>query len=146
MDVPVILFVDFDGVMHATGGATAPLEYADLLAEMLEPYPGVEIVLSSSWVETFGFDDTRAMLPESLQRRVVGTTYNRAGQPGDSRYAEIARYVEQHSITKWLALDDDDRDWPADLRPALVLVPGELGIGSPATQAELDDKLRQLSH
>ena len=39
-EVPVILFVDLDGVLHPTGGATAPLEYADLLAEMLEPYRG----------------------------------------------------------------------------------------------------------
>lgn len=139
----MILFVDFDGCLHPTGGTTAPLEYADLLAEMLGPYPGVEIVLSTSWVETFGYEDTKAMLPASLQRRVVGSTCDHTGQPGDSRYAEIARYVEQHSIERWLAADDDDRDWPDEMRHALVLVPKELGLGSPAAQAELTDKLRQ---
>lgn len=88
----MILFVDFDECLHAKGGATAPLEYADLLANLLEPHSGVEIVLSSSWVETFGFEDTKAMLPAALGRRVVGATYERGRPPGDSRYADIARY------------------------------------------------------
>ena len=70
-----ILFLDFDGVLHPVGGDVAPLEYAPVLVQLLAPHSNVHIVLSTSWVGTFGFDNTRAMLPLELQHRVVGATY-----------------------------------------------------------------------
>src|ERR1700692_2034672 len=81
-----VLFVDYDGSLHRFGAyrtrrgivssnpATVELfEFAPLLAELIEPYPQVEIVLSTSWVRVLGFRRARAELPvESLRQRVVG--------------------------------------------------------------------------
>ncbi len=147
-----ILFADFDGVMHPVGGDVAPLEYAPLLITALEPYPSVRIVLSTSWVAAFGFDDTRAMLPLELQRRVIGATYHshmkRNMHPkwwvSATRYQQIAHYVQRHAVARWLAIDDDDEGWPAEHRDQLVRTSAYAGLASAVTQAELADKLRSL--
>lgn len=49
-------------------------EYAPLLAEMLEPYPDVQLVLTTSWLDTLPLDQVVSYLPAALARRVVGTT------------------------------------------------------------------------
>ncbi|WP_147483693.1 HAD domain-containing protein [Burkholderia pseudomallei] len=80
------LFVDYDGTLHrghavldADGNVLLdsgqPLfEYAPLLAEMLEPYPDVQIVLTTSWLDTLSLDQVVSYLPGALSRRVVDTT------------------------------------------------------------------------
>ncbi len=145
-----ILFLDLDGVLHPVGGGVVPLEYAPILEAALEPYPAVHIVLSSSWVEVFGFDDTRAMLPPALQKRVVGSTYDPAYKHQQwwltaSRYEAIAHYVERYCVKSWLAIDDDDDGWPAELRHKLVCPPKHVGLAAAGMQAELAYKLRSLA-
>lgn len=80
------LFVDFDGTLHrgsglldAAGGLSLdagnpPFEFAPLLAGMLEPYPLVEIVLTSLWMYKLSLEQMVSYLPEQLARRVVGST------------------------------------------------------------------------
>ncbi|WP_124488661.1 MULTISPECIES: HAD domain-containing protein [unclassified Burkholderia] len=80
------LFVDYDGTLHRGHAALDqngdvlldsghPLfEFAPLLAEMLEPYPDVQIVLTTSWLDTLPLDQVVSYLPAALARRVVGTT------------------------------------------------------------------------
>ena len=66
------LFVDYDGTLHSghafldtDGQVTLEsgrllLEYAPLLVEMLDPYPVVQIVLTTSWLQTLPTEIGRA--------------------------------------------------------------------------------------
>ncbi len=140
-----ILFLDFDGVLHPTRGDVAPFEYAPLLVAALEPYPDVRIVLSTSWVEVFGLEESRAFLPEELRRRVMGATYYEEWPARLTRYGQIVHYVRRHLLTRWLALDDDDQGWPAEHRQRLVRTSGLLGLAHPDAVPELTDKLKRLT-
>ena len=63
------LFLDFDGVLHPdevyrVGGRIvlrvdgfSLFEWSSILDELLAPYPGTQIVLSTSWVRILGFDE-----------------------------------------------------------------------------------------
>ncbi|WP_232490315.1 HAD domain-containing protein [Burkholderia ubonensis] len=116
------LFVDFDGTLHIGNAyiddeqitldtGRSLLEFAPLLAELLEPYPSVEIVLTTSWVQTLPVAGVIAHLPEALQRRVVGTT--RDVKPrrsyvldGTERTYVISSYAYGRGLKNWLAIDD----------------------------------------
>ncbi|SKC93235.1 HAD domain-containing protein [Paraburkholderia hospita] len=117
------LFVDFDGTLHVgnslidehgqitldTGGAL--LEFAPLLVNLLEPYPSVEIVLTTSWTQTLPLEKIISYLPSELARRVVATTRGtkaRLGyiRDGTDRTYIICKLAGNRRLTKWLALDD----------------------------------------
>src|SRR5450830_368975 len=86
----LILYLDFDGVLHHENclwhpkrGAylVAPPRYllfqhSALLEQLLEPYPAIQIVLSTSWVRRYGWSTTTKRLPQSLQARVIGSTFH----------------------------------------------------------------------
>ncbi|ALX11990.1 hypothetical protein P350_10765 [Burkholderia cepacia JBK9] len=50
------------------------LEFAPLLAELLAPYPDVEIVLTTSWASRLPDERVISYLPPELRPRVVGPT------------------------------------------------------------------------
>lgn len=154
-----LLFLDFDGVLHPnevylTRGRQIELraeghrlfEHADLLGQLLDPHPQVKIVLSTSWV--FGlrsFDSVRERLPEVLQNRVVGATWhsrmNRYQWLAMTRYEQIMSHLDRRPQLDWIAIDDNDEGWPADMRHHLVKTDEWLGLSDPATQRELAVKL-----
>jgi hypothetical protein len=114
--------------------------------EAIAPYPSLKIVLSTSWVQTYGFEQTREFLPPPLQHRVIGATWDaRHLLTGDfaksSRYAQIAADVAFRRPTHHLAVDDDARGWPTDQLDALVVVPAALGLACPSAQALLRSRL-----
>jgi transcriptional regulator with XRE-family HTH domain len=117
------LFIDFDGTLHVgdalmdeNGQITLdsgrpPLEFAPLLVELLEPYPAVEIVLTTSWLQKLPTDQVISYLPTELACRVVGTT--RDIKPrlsyvlnGSERTYVISSYVYGERLKNWLAIDD----------------------------------------
>lgn len=117
------LFVDFDGTLHVgnayiddadeiTLDTGRPLlEFAPLLAELLAPYPKVEIVLTTSWVRRLPEERVIAHLPPELRQRVVGTTSSIKPRrsyvlDGTERTYIIASYVYGKRLKHWLALDD----------------------------------------
>lgn len=117
------LFVDFDGTLHVghayideheqisldTGRPL--LEFAPLLTELLEPYPDVEIVLTTSWARRLPEERVIAYLPPELRLRVVGTT--RSIKPrrsyvldGTERTDVIRSCAFGKRLKHWLAIDD----------------------------------------
>src|SRR5471032_2559117 len=117
------LFLDFDGTLHAghalldadgqvTLESGGPLfEYAPLLVEMLEPYPAVEIVVTTSWLEVMPTETVISYLPPELARRVVDTTRGRVARfshmkDGSGRTDIIVRYAYGKRLKHWLAIDD----------------------------------------
>lgn len=148
----MLLFLDFDGVLHHENVTLRPchpaerrhlkpvesrflthdgklakgeklFEHADRLADILAPFPRVQIVISSSWREHFRPGKLMSFLPEALASRVIGQTpvYDKFGGVG-SRLLEVLAYLEGNGLAdqSWIALDDqaqlfwDDTENPPD--------------------------------
>jgi hypothetical protein len=150
--------LDFDGVLHPGPARALDLKFkkrtnledlfenAPLLEKLLAPYPGLNLVLSTSWVESFGLEQSIEMLTPGLQTRVIGATYNPAARwpMGTSRYDEILSDVKRRTPSRWLSVDDDERNWPAGELRHLAHVPTEIGLKCPIATAELKAKLAAL--
>ena len=155
-----VIFLDFDGVLHPgevwyEHGMRQPrlrspghqlFESVPVLEAAIAPYPALRLVLSTSWVQTFGFERTREFLPEALRSRVIGATYD-LDSPDAWRFSRMRRYdtiaadVVRRKPHRWLAVDDDALGWPATELAALALTPVDLGLACPAAQAQLHSRL-----
>lgn len=164
---PLILYLDFDGVLHhydvrldrrnrpVLRGTGTLFEYAQWLELILAPYSTVEIVLSTSWVRTKGFYQSRDRLPHGLRNRVIGATRKSQFELDDelahwwihhsSRYDQIVRDVARRKSCEWIALDDDDRGWPEEAREHLVHCDSMNGLGEPGTRKVLEERLSNWS-
>jgi len=164
----VILFLDFDGVLHPDAvylrqsghielrAEGALFMWADRLTTALEPYPDARIVLSTSWARHLGFSRARKALPADLAARVVGATWHSAMGKGwpdyipwdnQTRFEQIAAYLSRlPAPVPWLAIDDDDRGWPNTQRSNLVHTDGMLGLSAADAQAELISWLQRLNN
>lgn len=140
----LLLFLDFDGVLHThfeidevTGNAItyhgSNFIHAPLLVELLRPHLAyIEVVVSSTWGRRRSVDELRTLLPVELAGRVTNAVFQRLPRleyfnAGDShldcRWAEITWYLEhiRPGISdRWLAIDDDDYDWPSAQRHNLA--------------------------
>jgi hypothetical protein len=145
-----VLFLDYDGVLHrgdtyitpdgvvsSAPGTIELFEFAPVLLELLEPYPKIEIVLSTDWCFRFGFERARDSLPlEGLRQRATGATYeaeleDSALWPARQRGVQILNYARRHNIASWLAADDR-RDGFQGYHDRLIHCQTESGLGDPA--------------
>lgn len=146
--VTSVLFLDFDGVLHRGNSYETPngiisdtndirlFEFVPILDELLRPYPQIRIVLSTDWCIRFGLERSSDRLQaESLRNRIVGSTYS----PGvddpkawiqRSRGTQVLRYVHQHGLTSWLAVDDRRDGFHGHL-DRLIHCQSETGLGDP---------------
>ena len=158
----VLLFLDFDGVLHPDAvyltrrgvelrADGALFMWSPHLVEALEQQQNVRIVLSTSWARKLGFQRARAALPAELQARVIGATWHSAmgrGWPDfiawdvQTRFEQIQAYLSRlEAPASWIAIDDDDRGWPHAERDHLIHTDPDVGLGKPETRAELARKL-----
>jgi hypothetical protein len=151
-----ICYLDFDGVLHSDqvylsrdfgihmqAEGRGLFEWVPILEDLLAPHRDVSIVLSTTWVAEFGLDVTREVLPESLQERVIGATYN----PENLRYfdawprgKQVTSDVQIRKPDRWFALDDDPSGWPDSSRAHVIQTNGATGIST----LEVQDKIRRL--
>lgn len=161
------LFVDYDGTLHvghalidASGRVTLdsgrPLfEYAPLLVEMLKPYPAVQIVLTTTWLQTLSTEKVIAYLPPELARRVVDTTRGRKARlsymlNGSGRTDIITCYAFGEGLTQWFAIDDSvygayhfGRE-PGELVRNFLLLDSSRGISDAGAQQRIRDWLTEV--
>ena len=164
----MILFLDFDGVLHpddaylvrgrpALRADGALFMWAAPLAALLDAHPQVQIVLSTSWARELGFARARRYLPDALSARVIGATWHSAMaftsngdyRPRDrdtwwdraTRHQQIRRYVDRAPLADWIAVDDDSEGWADADRARLVLTSPDRGLGDPATIVRLRELL-----
>lgn len=131
----MVLFLDFDGVLHADSVYKLPKKPIELRApgalmmhapvleavlDELDPDGKVGIVLSTSWVRFLGFSKSLKKMTPGLRSRVKGATWHSGmkksnGQPysrardlfdGVPRWQQIEWYVNRHAVQQWLAIDD----------------------------------------
>jgi hypothetical protein len=152
----LLLYLDFDGTLHhhevwfnKTIGPylRAPDEYrlfqhSELLAQFLEPYPAVKIILSTTWVQRFGRAKAAKQLLPSLRARVVGAcSAEMRGFQEAPRGIKVWADVRRRKPLDWLALDDSDEGWLPEIRHHLVLAHKTEGLGEPSVQREFKFKL-----
>ena len=155
----MILFLDFDGVLHpdnvrlAQYGYGEPLVpeilepgyelfcWADALAAILDdedPHGRVKIILSTSWVNHFPW--ASEYLPPSVRGRVIGEIKHGHLPRG----ALVALHAEINTLDRWIAIDDDCQDWPEEHLHRLVRCDGKHGLSDLAVQKQLREKLLDL--
>ena len=158
----LILYLDFDGVLHHENVywhprrgvyLKAPERYrlfahSALLEEVLRPYPGVDIVLSTSWVVRYGLSETVKSLTPGLRSRVIGATYY-SEMPRNSfvqlpRGLQVWEDVLWRKPRAWLALDDDFMGWPKECLDKHIRTHPYEGISDPEVLAELKTKLAEM--
>ncbi len=164
-----MLYLDFDGVLHShavyvsrklgihfgdeaiehgkrTGHVHRLFEHAALFESLLEPYPQVKIVLSTTWAQS-GYTQARKRLPESLQARCIGATFHRAMSKQlfrqASRGMQVYADVWRRKPDRWLAVDDDSFGWPIWAIDQLIRSDKNLGISAPHVLAELAAKMKE---
>lgn len=109
MSPAVVLFLDFDGVLHSLDSRTGELfACRPLLEEVLREFPEVRIVISSSWREIHPLEDLRSRFSDDIRARIVGTTPIlpfRDDVP--HRQRECLAWLRANAPdAPWLAIDD----------------------------------------
>lgn len=159
----LVLFLDYDGALHhenvwwdptqgpfiKAAGSFTLFQHAELLAAVLRTYPAIRIVLSTTWVLRYGLEASLKPLPASLRERVIGATYehgmNRRAFAATPRGMQVWADVLRRQPRNWVAVDDDDSDWPEWCQDSLIKTHQEFGISEPSVLAELRAKLALIS-
>ena len=161
--VGVVLYLDFDGVLHHDEvywsrkqgiHLRAPghrlFEWAEILEEILAQYSEVSIVLATSWVRVKSYEFAKKQLSPTLRSKVIGATFHRREMnkfvfEKTARGEQIYADVKRRQPTAWLAIDNDDVGWPSHCRSNLIKTDDALGLSDPNVQAEIRTRLRKLT-
>ena len=158
----LLLYLDFDGVLHHENVLWHPkkgaylkapaghrlFQHAELLVELLSPYPQIKIVLSTSWARVYGCSHAAKRLPPSLHNRVIGATFH--SQMVEALFLDAPRGMQVWSDVNrrqpkdWLALDDDYLHWPKWCLENYVRTDEVAGISAPLVKAEIERKLERM--
>jgi hypothetical protein len=136
-EIGVILFLDFDGVLHPDPctDAVELFQHAPRLAAVLDDFPEVGVVFSTSWRNVRPRQELLDPLPPSLQERVLGMTprFNEfSTSPARvpyRRHAECEQWLKSQDMahSPWLALDDRP-DWFAPYCENLIICNSRRGF------------------
>lgn len=109
----IILFLDFDGVLHPIPtGDQGVFYHLERFEELLCSHPRLDVVVSSSWRLTYPWDEIKGFFADDLQERIIDKTPN---IPGGSRYEEIQAWLKENSShSEWLILDDQPDEFPPE--------------------------------
>lgn len=158
----MILFLDFDGVLHPDAvylergrpvlrAAGELFMWSRHLGDVLASAPHVRIVLSTSWARELRFNRARDYLPAELRPKVIGATWH-SGMATDgehrplgrdtwwdtsTRYQQIRRYADRAGLTEWIAVDDQPEGWADADRDKLVATDSNLGLSAPSARIRL---------
>lgn len=108
----MILFLDFDGVLHPqgrSGNVDTLFQSAPLIWTLLARNPDVEVVLATSWREDYPFDELREFCTygggEQYAERIIGVT---PVLEFEKRGFECKVWMDENRpFDTWLAIDDD---------------------------------------
>ncbi|WP_035568775.1 HAD domain-containing protein [Caballeronia sordidicola] len=137
--------VDNHGVVTLDSGRPT-FEYAPYLADVLVPWSQVQIIVTTSWLQTLGAEKTIALLPDHLRCRVVGTTLGtppRLGEikDGTAKTMTVIRHAVKHGLTNWLALDDEAWGVPSDFEQHFLHTDSDTALGAPRARQQLREWL-----
>ena len=159
----LVLYLDYDGVLHHENVLISPskgprlsapdgyvlFQHAELLEQILAPYPAVLIVLSTSWVRRYGCTKAAKNLRPALRSRVIGATFH--SRMDEQQFSEAPRGMQVWSDVlrrkprDWLALDDDWLHWPKWCLDKYVRTHEHEGISDPGVEKEIREKLARMA-
>lgn len=112
----MILFLDFDGVLHTDPCYDETQLFSCLppLEAMLRDFPEVEIVISSTWRESRSLSELKSFFSHDIGARIIGVTPIWRDIPGIvevigyQRHAEIEAWIRNSEMPwqQWIAIDD----------------------------------------
>lgn len=121
----MILFLDFDGVLHPVPSqGRGLLCYIPRLENVLRKFPDVKVVISSLWRASHDLSELREFFSEDIRPRIIGMTpfieeiievwlFDLC----QTRYAEILQWIDDNKYTgPWVALDDAYQEFPEDCK------------------------------
>lgn len=158
----MILFLDFDGVLHPDAvylergrpvlrGDGELFMWSRHLVDVLASAPHVRIVLSTSWARELRFARARDYLPAELRTKVIGATWH-SGMASDdehrplgrgtwwdtsTRYQQIRRYADRAGLAQWIAVDDNPEGWGDADKHRLVQTDSTRGLSDTSTMQRL---------
>lgn len=138
----MLLFLDFDGVLHPKGAGQIHFTKLPLLESFLRQPDllPVQIVISSTWRQAYGIAKLRGFFSPDIASRIIGGTpqlneYSSEHERGE----EIEAWLAGKSTSAWAILDDDADGFMPRLRNRLALCDGATGI----SQSDLE-RVRQI--
>ena len=144
---PVLLFLDFDGVLHPAGCDTS--QYfcnREQLEIALREHPNVALVITSTWRHAYPLAELKRQFSPDIAARIIGKTPTWEVEDDEHiRYREILAFLENPKVTglQWLALDDSSFEFPPDCAQ-LVLCDPARGLDAQVAGA-LTDRLKRLN-
>lgn len=137
LECEMILFLDFDGVLHPRAPGKALFSNLARLEAVLREFEFVEVVITSTWRENMSFEELQALFSPDIRPRVIGVTpvveIEFPAGPHGTREEEIRLFLEQgkYQERSWLALDDEERLFqPGGAN--LVICPTQIGFDEEA--------------
>lgn len=137
----MILFLDFDGVLHPSSPTKKGVGYfhnMSVFEDLMKVIPEVKIVISSSWREEFVFADLVQFFPEWLQPNIIGVTpifSVGSFKTNFWRHEEIQEWIKDNNYKEhWVALDDAHKEFPdgchnfVRINPDTGIVQSDLGF------------------
>ncbi|MBY0379515.1 MAG: hypothetical protein K2P99_03825 [Burkholderiales bacterium] len=100
--VPII-FLDFDGVLHPK--TRENFECLPNFISILKDFVTIKVVISSDWRDGISNDYLQSIFGV-YSERIIGKTPNLFEK---TREKEILKFVGNHKINKFIAIDDDCR-------------------------------------
>lgn len=70
----MLLFLDFDGVLHPRAAGENLFVHIPRIERVLSDFPAVQVVISSSWREVTPLHELQAIFSEGMRLRIIGTT------------------------------------------------------------------------
>jgi len=128
----MILFLDFDGVLHPFSRPNGTLVLVPAVERVLRDFPCVQVVISSAWRGVHTLQELRSFFSADIAARIIGVTPV-LDSPDDTgiREAEIRTWLftAGREDEEWVALDDIPWFFSPDCTN-LLHVDGETGFNS----------------
>ena len=137
-----VLFLDFDGVLHAQDClAEHQMGHLPHLVRLLRKHREVQVVVSSSWRWGRTLGELRAFFPVDLRDRVIGMTpvLEWLGQPAHRQRECLAWLEENAPGATWVAVDDDTTLFEPD---RVVLCDPAYGLSDAQVSRRFADRSR----
>ena len=137
----VILFLDFDGVMHRAENGS--FERMPQLTRLLAEHPDLVVVLSTNWKVNADPERLLVLFPAELRGHVVGMTPDLADGSLFQRERECVAWARARGLDRYIALDDDPSGFSEGC-PFLVLTDRYVGLDDEAV-ARCSAALKRLA-
>lgn len=159
-----VIYLDFDGVLHPAGirrhyqtGIVSNDDGGELfrwmpILEKLIADQEVSIVLSTSWVTAFDYEQALARLSPPIAQKVIGATWE-LGKNTISKSFFVRQFRHEQIVAdaahrgldeaRWLAIDDETETTPFHLRDQFAPCDPWKGISDPAIQAQISSWLKR---